>query len=95
MSCGPENVKLLQQILESGKAASTLKVYAAAISAYHVPINESSLGSHALICIFLNGETRLRPPCKPHFSGWDLPLVLYFLCSPPFEPFQAADLGCL
>ncbi len=93
MSCHVlKMLSFLQQILESGKAASTLKVYAAAISAYHVPINESSLGSHALICSFLNGETRLRPPCKPHFPGWDLPLVLDFHCSPPFEPLQAADL---
>ncbi len=56
LSCDvPKMLSFLQQILESGKAASTLKVYAAAISAYHVPINESSLGSHALICSFLMG----------------------------------------
>lgn len=78
--------------MESGKAASTLKVYVAAISAYHVPVNGSSLGCHALICSFLKGARRLRPARKPHFPGWDLPLVLGFLCSPPFEPLQAADL---
>ncbi len=92
VSCDvPKMLSILQQILESGKAASTLKVYAAAISAYHVPINESSLGSYAL-CSFLNGETQLRPTCKPHFPRCDLPFVLDFLCSPPFEPLQAADL---
>ncbi len=56
MSCDvPKVLSFLQQLLESGKAASTLKIYAAAISAYHVPINGSSLGSHALICSFLKG----------------------------------------
>ncbi len=82
----------LQQLLESDKAASTLKVYVAAISAYHVPVNGSSLGSHALICSFLKGTRRLRPAHKPNFQEWHLPLVLDFLCSPPFEPLHAADL---
>ncbi len=94
MSCDvPKVLSFLQQLLESGKAASTLKVHAPAISAYHVPINGSSLGSNALICSFLKGARRLRPARNPHFPGWDLPLVIDFLYSTPFEPLQAADLS--
>lgn len=80
------------EFLDSGKAASTLKVYAAAISAHHVPVNGSSLGSHTLVCSFLKGARWLRPARNPHFPGWDLQLVLDFICLPPFEPLQTADL---
>lgn len=81
--------ELFGNILDSGKAASTLKVYVVTISAYHVPINSSLIGSHTLICSFLKGVRQLRPACNPHFPGWDLPLEL--VCLPPFNHLQAAD----
>lgn len=85
-------LSFLQHLLEEGKAASTLKVYVAAISAYHAPVGGSSLGSHSLVCSFLKGARRLNPARNPHFPVWDLPLVLAFLCSPQFEPLQSIDI---
>lgn len=72
-----------------------LRVYVAAISAYHAPVDGFSLGSHALICKFLKGAVRLKPVCATPFPVWDLPLVLDFLCSPPFEPLEVADVKWL
>lgn len=88
----PSVLSFLQRLLEEGKAASTLKVYVAAISAYHVPVGGSSLGSHSLVCSFLKGARRLNPARNPHFPVWDLSLVLAFLCSPQFEPLQSIDI---
>lgn len=39
-------------LLDSGKASYTLKVYVVAISAHHVLVNGSYLGSHTLVCSF-------------------------------------------
>src|SRR4029434_6380042 len=44
-----------QQLFDGGKAASTLKVYMAAISACHAGINGSSPGSHPLASRFMAG----------------------------------------
>src|SRR4029434_7347272 len=52
----------LQQLFDEGKAASTLKVYLAAISACHAGINGSSPGSHPLASRFMAGVRRLRVP---------------------------------
>ncbi|KAI2663988.1 dTTP/UTP pyrophosphatase [Labeo rohita] len=88
----PSVLRFLQRLLEEGKAAATLKVYVAAISAHHVPVEGSSLGSHKLVCSFLKGARRLKPVRNPHFPVWDLPTVLSFLCSSQFEPLQSNDI---
>ncbi len=62
-----ECLEIFQCLLEEGKAASTLKVFVAAISAYHVPVEGSSLGSHNIVYSFLKGARHLKPawnPCK-------------------------------
>src|SRR4029434_7528336 len=51
-------LEFLQQLFDEGKAASTLKVYLAAISA----INGISPGSHPLASRFMAGVRRLRVP---------------------------------
>ncbi|KAL0149855.1 hypothetical protein M9458_054903, partial [Cirrhinus mrigala] len=88
----PSVLRFFQRLLEEGKAAATLKVYVAAISAHHVPVEGSSLGSHKLVCSFLKGARRLKPARNPHFPLWDLPTVLLFLCSSQFEPLQSNDI---
>ncbi|KAL0169055.1 hypothetical protein M9458_037277, partial [Cirrhinus mrigala] len=67
---------------------STLKVYVAAISAYHAPLGGLSVGKDPLVIRFLRGVLRLRPPVQPHVPTWDLAVVLKALCRPPFEPIE-------
>src|SRR4029434_10637627 len=55
-------LEFLQQLFDEGKAASTFKVYMAAISACHAGINGSSPGSHPLASRFMAGVRRLRVP---------------------------------
>ena len=55
-------LEFLQQLFDEGKAASTLKVYLAAISACHAGINGKSPGSHPLASRFMAGVRRLRVP---------------------------------
>ncbi len=54
----------LQDRFTAGVALSTLKVYVAAISAYHIPLGGMSLGKDPLVSRFLRGTLRLRC-CKP------------------------------
>ena len=46
-------LEFLQQLFDEGKAASTLKVYLAAISACHAGINGNSPGSHPTASRFM------------------------------------------
>lgn len=48
----PRVLCFLQNLLDSGTAASTLKVYVAAISAHHTPVNGSSLVLSLLCAVF-------------------------------------------
>ncbi|KAL0165934.1 hypothetical protein M9458_037778, partial [Cirrhinus mrigala] len=65
--------------LSAGLTHSTLKVYVAAIAAYHGPLGGLSVGKNPLVTRFLRGALRLRPPVRPHVPSWDLP---------PFEPIE-------
>ncbi|KAI2643122.1 Protein P [Labeo rohita] len=49
-------------------AHSTLKVYMAAISAYHAPLGGSSVGRNPLITRFLHGALRPRPLARCSFA---------------------------
>ena len=48
-------LRFLQSVLDAGRCASTLKVYAAAISAGHTRVNNQTVGSHYLVGQFLKG----------------------------------------
>ncbi len=78
----------LQARFSAGLTHSTLKVYVAAITAYHAPLGGQSVGRHPLVTRFLRGALRLRPPVRSHVPPWDLALVLEALCKPPFEPLE-------
>ncbi len=71
---------------------STLKVYVAAISAFHATIDGPSVGKHDLVIRFLKGARRLRPSRPPTLPPWDLALVLVVLALPPFKPLQTVSL---
>ena len=82
----------LQSKLDEGKAANTLKVYVAAISACHSDGPDGQLGRHPLLSRFMKGVRRLRPVRAPQVPTWDLGLVLSALGQPPFEPLDTASL---
>ncbi len=88
-------LSFLQQGLERRLSPSTLKVHAAATSAYHDHIDGKSIGKHDLVVRFLKGARRLNPPRPPSIPSWDLALVLRALQIAPFEPLQSADLRIL
>ncbi|KAL0161734.1 hypothetical protein M9458_045459, partial [Cirrhinus mrigala] len=81
-------LEFLQARFSTGLAHSTLKVYVAAISAYHAPLGGMSVGKNPLVTRFLRGALRLRPPTRPYIPTWDLAVVLEALCRPPFEPIE-------
>ncbi|XP_036419056.1 uncharacterized protein LOC118802708 [Colossoma macropomum] len=91
----PVILSFLQELLEKGKAFSTIKVYLAAISSCHVGFDGTIVGQHPLICRFMKGARRLRPVSKSLTPSWDLSLVLEALAYPPFEPLHDVDLKTL
>ena len=86
-------LRFLQSVLDAGRCASTLKVYAAAISAGHTRVNNQTVGSHYLVGQFLKGAQRRR--LSRVVPSWDLTLVLRSVCRPPFEPMGEAELRWL
>ena len=85
----------LQYLLDTRRAASTLRVYAAAISAFHDLVGGLSIGKHCMVLQFLKGAHRLRPGTCLSAPSWDLPLVLRSLTTAPYEPLGQADLTFL
>ncbi len=69
-------LSFLQQGLERRLSPSTLKVYVAAISAYHDPVEGKSVGKHNLVVRFLRGARRLNPPRPPSLY----PLGIWLWC---------------
>ncbi|KAI2646533.1 hypothetical protein H4Q32_025500 [Labeo rohita] len=69
-------LEFLQDRFSTGLAHSTLKVYVAAIAAYHAPLGGTSVGKDPLVVRFLRGALRLRPPVQPRVPTWDLAVVL-------------------
>ncbi len=59
-----------------------------AISAYHIPLGETSLGKDPLLSRFLHGTLRLRPAARTRVTTWDLAIVLQGLSMAPFEPLE-------
>ncbi|KAI2644633.1 Tyrosine recombinase slr0733 [Labeo rohita] len=85
-------LSFLQEKLERRLSPSTLKVYVAAIAAYHDAVDRASLGKHQLIVRFLRGARRVNPP-RPHLvPSWDLSIALQGLREVPFEPLASVEL---
>ena len=81
-------LEFLQDRFSAGLSPSTLKVYVAAISAYHTPLAGTSVGRDPLIIRFLRGTLRLRPALHSRAPAWDLAIVLEGLALAPFEPIE-------
>ncbi|KAL1255328.1 hypothetical protein QQF64_013389 [Cirrhinus molitorella] len=85
----------LQDLLDKGRAFSTVKVYLAAISACHIRLDAGTIGQHPLVCRFMRGARWLRSVSKPLVPPWDLSVVLNALSKAPFEPVESIPLKLL
>ncbi len=88
-------LSFLQEMLDKQRSSSTIKVYAAAIVAFHAPIAGRSMGRDSVVIQFLRGARRMNPPRPRSVPPWDLPTVLRALKGPPFEPLQSSSLRVL
>ncbi|KAI2644689.1 Retrovirus-related Pol polyprotein from transposon 17.6 [Labeo rohita] len=79
-------LRFLQVRFSTGLAHSTLKVYVAAILAYHAPLGGSSVGWNPLVTRFLRGALRPRP-----LARCSLLSVVGML----FHSFESSDLPFL
>ncbi len=83
-------LEFLQERLTAGAAATTLRVYVAAIAARR-ELDEIPLGRHRLVSAFMRGARRLRPVRPMAVPSWDLSVVLEGLVTAPFEPLESAS----
>ena len=95
-SCAVELILgFLRPLFDKGRAASTIRVYAAAISACHEGFPKGPVFSHPYVKRFLKGCVRLCPVSHTVVPSWDLQLVLRALCRAPFEPLSHIPLKVL
>ncbi len=59
-------LSFLQELLDKGRSHSILKVFVAAIAAFHAPIAGQSVGRDNSVVHFLKGARRLNPPRPPY-----------------------------
>ncbi len=83
-------LEFLQERLTAGAAATTLRVYIAAIAARR-ELDEVPLGRHRMVSAFMRGVRRLRPVRPTAVPSWDLSVVLEGLVTAPFEPLESAS----
>ncbi len=83
-------LEFLQERLTAGAAATTLRVYVAAIAARR-ELDEIPLGRHWMVSAFMRGVRRLRPVRPTAVPSWDLSVVLEGLVTAPFEPLESAS----
>ncbi len=77
-------LEFLQAFFSAGLTHSTLKVYVAAIAAYHTPLGGQSVGKDPLVTRFLRGVMRLRPPAREAYAMWWIKMLFY--------SFESSDL---
>ncbi len=82
-------LEFLQERLTTGAAATTLRVYAAAIAARR-ELDEVPLGRHRMVSAFMRGVKRLRPARPMAVPSWDLSVILEGLVAAHFEPLASA-----
>ncbi len=83
-------LEFLQERLTAGAAATTLRVYVAAIAARR-ELDEIPLGRYRMVSAFMRGARRLRPVRPTAVPSWDLSVVLEGLVTAPFEPLESAS----
>ncbi len=83
-------LEFLQERLTAGAAATTFRVYVAAIAAWR-ELDEIPLGRHRMFSAFMRGVRRLRPVRPTAVPSWDLSVVLEGLVMAPFELLESAS----
>ncbi len=83
-------LEFLQERLTAGVAATTLRVYVAAIAAQR-ELDEIPLGRHRMVSAIMCGVRRLRLVRPTAVPSWDLSVVLEGLVTAPFEPLESAS----
>ncbi len=83
-------LEFLQERLTAGAAATTRRVYVAAIAARR-ELDEIPLGRHRMVSAFMRVVRRLRPVRPTAVPSWDLSVVLEGLVTAPFEPLESAS----
>ncbi len=83
-------LEFLQERLTAGAAATTLRVYVAAIAARRELV-ETPLGRHRMVSAIMRGVRRLRPVWPTAVPSWDLSVVLEGLVTATFEPLESAS----
>ncbi len=82
-------LEFLQERLTTGAAATTLRVYIAAIAARR-ELDEVHLGWHQMVSAFMRGVRQLWPVRPMAVPCWDLSVFLEGLVAAPFEPLESA-----
>ena len=71
-----DSLVIFAELLEKGRAFSTIKVYWAAITACHVGFDSRPVGQRPLVCIFMKGAWRKLPSERSMTPSWNPPTVL-------------------
>ncbi len=58
-------LSFLQDLIDQGKAFSTIKVFLAVISACHIGFDNKTVGQHPLVCRFMKGALPVLKPISP------------------------------
>ncbi len=69
-------LSFLQGMLDKQRSSFTIKVYAAAIAAFHAPIAGRSVGRDSVVTTFLQGARKMNLPRPCTVPPWNLPTVL-------------------
>ncbi|XP_053115601.1 uncharacterized protein LOC128329109 [Hemicordylus capensis] len=92
----PHLLQFLQDGLDKGLSANTLKRQASSLVGLISGTSKSAGHCHPHLRRFLQGATLLSPPVVHHFPTWDLHAVLKALQGPPpFESLSAISLCIL
>ena len=86
-------LEFLSELFDNGLQYRTINVYRSAISASHLSVEGSSIGSHQLVSRFMRGIYELRPPQPRVFTTWDVGTVLRYLKK--FHPAETLSLEML
>lgn len=96
MTCAASIIlSFLQDCLDNRHTPSTLKVYVAAVSVFHSPIDYHSVGEQSLVAGVLRGARWLHRSRPNLVAVWDLSLVLSSHSGPPFKLLHATELKVL
>jgi hypothetical protein len=75
----------LVKLFETGLGYSTIGTHRSAISAYHDPLDEQSVGKHPRVSDLMSGIFNLKPPVPIYSFIWDVETVLKYIKTLPLD----------